>query len=170
VPFELLIVTPQGPAYSGEVESVLLPGSEGDFGVLPSHERLLAPLRIGAVEIHTGSEIIYAAIASGFAEVDGTNVAVMVESCECANALDVARAELARRRAEEGLAALGDASRWPSAFSASPRRSRPRVVLPGAPKAKTRVGRWPQLASREALSLARPSSTTTRKRTSVPSP
>jgi F-type H+-transporting ATPase subunit epsilon len=108
VPFELLIVTPQGPAYSGEVESVLLPGSEGDFGVLPSHERLLAPLRIGAVEIHTGSEIIYAAIASGFAEVDGTNVAVMVESCECANALDVARAELARRRAEEGLAALGE--------------------------------------------------------------
>jgi len=108
VPFELLIVTPQGTAFSGEADSVVLPGTEGDFGVLPSHERLLAPLRIGEVEIRAGGEVIYAAIAEGFAEVNGTEVAVLVESCETASEVDVAQAELARSRAEAGLAALGE--------------------------------------------------------------
>jgi len=111
VPLQLTIVTPQGSAYSGEVASVVLPGSEGDFGVLPSHERLLAPLRIGEVEIRTGNESIFAAIASGFAEVNGAEVVVMVESCEAAADLDLARAELARERAEQGLSALGENER-----------------------------------------------------------
>jgi F-type H+-transporting ATPase subunit epsilon len=108
MPLQLTIVTPQGSAYSGEVASVVLPGSEGDFGVLPSHERLLAPLRIGEVEIHTGSEQIFAAIASGFAEVNGEEVVVMVESCEAAADLDLARAQLDHDRAEQGLSALGE--------------------------------------------------------------
>ena len=111
MPLQLTIVTPQGSAYSGEVASVVLPGSEGDFGVLPSHERLLAPLRIGEVEIRTGNESIFAAIASGFAEVNGEEVVVMVESCEAAADLDLARAELARERAEQGLSALGENER-----------------------------------------------------------
>jgi len=106
VPFQLTIVTPQGPAYEGSVASVVLPGSEGDFGVLPNHERLLAPLRIGEVEIRTDDGLLYAAIADGFAEVDGEQVVVMVESCEYARNVDVARAELARERAEQGLASL----------------------------------------------------------------
>ena len=110
MPFQLTIVTPQGPAYEGSVESVVLPGSEGDFGVLPSHERLLAPLRIGEVEVRTADGLFYAAIADGFAEVNGEEVVVMVESCEYASDLDVARAEFARERAEQGLAALDDAA------------------------------------------------------------
>jgi F-type H+-transporting ATPase subunit epsilon len=108
VPFQLTIVTPQGPIYEGSVASVVLPGSEGDFGVLPSHERLLAPLRIGEVEVRTTDDLLYAAIADGFAEVNGEEVVVMVESCEFARDLDLARAELARDRAEQGLAALGE--------------------------------------------------------------
>ena len=108
MPFQLTIVTPQGPAYEGSVESVVLPGSEGDFGVLPSHERLLAPLRIGEVEVRTAADLLYAAIADGFAEVNGEEVVVMVESCEFALDLDLARAELARDRAEQGLATLGE--------------------------------------------------------------
>jgi F-type H+-transporting ATPase subunit epsilon len=108
VPFQLTIVTPQGPAYEGAVASVVLPGSEGDFGVLPSHERLLAPLRIGEVQIRTADELLYAAIADGFAEVTGEEVVVMVESCEYARDVDVARAEHARERAEQGLASLAD--------------------------------------------------------------
>jgi F-type H+-transporting ATPase subunit epsilon len=108
VPFQLTIVTPQGLVYQGSVASVVLPGSEGEFGVLPSHERLLAPLRIGAVEVRTDDELLYAAIADGFADVNGEEVVVMVESCEFADTLDVARAELARSRAEQGLAALAE--------------------------------------------------------------
>jgi F-type H+-transporting ATPase subunit epsilon len=106
VSFQLTIVTPQGSVFEGPVENVVLPGSEGDFGVLPGHERLLAPLRIGEVEIRTAGEVLYAAIADGFAEVTGEEVVVMVESCEYARDLDVARAELAGERAEQGLAAL----------------------------------------------------------------
>jgi F-type H+-transporting ATPase subunit epsilon len=108
VPFQLTIVTPQGPVYDGAVLSVVLPGSEGDFGVLPSHERLLAPLRIGEVQIRTADDLLYAAIADGFAEVTGEEVVVMVESCEYARDVDVARAEHARERAEQGLASLAD--------------------------------------------------------------
>ena len=108
MPFQLTIVTPQGRVYEGSVASVVLPGSEGDFGVLPSHERLLAPLRIGEVEVRTADDLLYAAIADGFAEVNGEEVVVMVESCEFARDVDLARAEFARDRAEQGLAALGE--------------------------------------------------------------
>lgn len=115
MPFELSIVTPQGEVYHGPVESVVLPGSEGDFGVLPEHERFLSPLRIGALEIRTAAEELNAAIAEGFAEVGGGRVVVLVESCELADEIDVARAELDRDRAREGLEALdrdGDAERY----------------------------------------------------------
>jgi F-type H+-transporting ATPase subunit epsilon len=104
---ELVIVTPQGEAYSGPVESVVLPGAEGEFGVLAQHERFLSPLRIGEVEIRTAEGTTYAAIASGFAEVNERQIAVMVESCEIDRDIDSARAELERERAREGLEKLG---------------------------------------------------------------
>ena len=131
MPFQLTIVTPQGPAYEGSVESVVLPGSEGDFGVLPSHERLLAPLRIGEVEVRIAGELLYAAIADGFAEVNGEEVVVMVESCEYASDLDVARAEFARERAEQGLAALDDAAdeKRVREYEAALERARNRIAV-----------------------------------------
>jgi F-type H+-transporting ATPase subunit epsilon len=131
VPFQLIIVTPQGPAFEGAAESVVLPGSEGDFGVLPSHERLLAPLRIGEVEIRTADDLIYAAIADGFSEVNGEEVVVMVESCEAARDVDVARAELARDRAEQGLAALGEdaEAKRIEEFEAALERARNRIAV-----------------------------------------
>jgi F-type H+-transporting ATPase subunit epsilon len=107
VPFQLTIVTPQGSMFDGPVENVVLPGTEGDFGVLESHERLLAPLRIGSAEIHEAGGITYAAIADGFAQVDGDQVVVLVESCEVDGDLDMARAQLAHDRAEQGLKELG---------------------------------------------------------------
>jgi F-type H+-transporting ATPase subunit epsilon len=101
---ELVIVTPQGEAFRGSVEGVVLPGSEGDFGVLEGHERFLCPLRPGQLEIKASSGSQFAAIGSGFADVNGAEAAVMVESCEIAGDIDVARAETARNRAEQGLA------------------------------------------------------------------
>ncbi|MDH5306144.1 MAG: ATP synthase F1 subunit epsilon [Myxococcales bacterium] len=129
--FDLIIVTPRGQAFSGAVERVVLPGSEGDFGVLPSHERFLTPLRIGAVEIRTGSETLWAAIADGFAEVTGEAVTVLVESCELAHEIDTAQAEHARERAEEGLAALNrdeDAERY-AQYEAALEHARIRVKV-----------------------------------------
>lgn len=105
---ELTVVTPEGEKFSGQVETVVLPGSEGDFGVLEHHERFLTPLRIGELEVKTASgETLVAAIAGGFADVSGEKAVVLVESCELSDEIDSARAELARSRAEQELAQLG---------------------------------------------------------------
>jgi len=68
MPLDLTIVTPSGSAFRGEVDSVVLPGSEGDFGVLPEHERFLCPLRVGELQIQRGGQTTYAAVSEGFAE------------------------------------------------------------------------------------------------------
>ncbi len=135
MPFELTIVTPQGEAYHGEVERVVLPGSEGDFGVLPDHERFLTPLRVGEVEITSRGEKLYAAIADGFAEVQGEQVAVLVESCELAADIDVARAERARDRAEQQLAQLDtdEARERPERLAAAIERAKNRVAISKRP-------------------------------------
>ena len=104
MPFDLTIVTPAGEAYRGEAEGILLPGSEGDFGVLPDHERFLTPLRIGTIEITTSSGVIHAAIADGFAEVTGEQVAVLVDSCDLADDIDAAEAQRLHDEAAEALA------------------------------------------------------------------
>ncbi len=83
---ELTIVTPQGEAFRGPIESVVLPGTEGDFGVLPQHERLLTALREGEVEIKTSAGTRKATISKGFADVSGSEVVVMVTSCAFADA------------------------------------------------------------------------------------
>lgn len=106
MPLQLSILTPQGTVFEGPVDSVLVPGSEGDFGVLPEHERFLTPLRIGELVIQSGGRSRYAAVAEGFADVSAQAVAVLAEACELSDRIDPARAELARQRAEQGLAAL----------------------------------------------------------------
>ncbi|MCH7643307.1 MAG: ATP synthase F1 subunit epsilon [Myxococcales bacterium] len=109
MPFELTIVTPEGQSYQGSVERVVLPGREGEFGVLTNHERFLAPLRVGAVEIITEGEALYAAVADGFAEVDGESVTVLVDSCELEHEIDAARADAAVAAAQQYLdKAAGD--------------------------------------------------------------
>jgi F-type H+-transporting ATPase subunit epsilon len=107
VPFELVIVTPQSEAFRGRVESVVLPGSEGDFGVLEGHERFLSPLRQGEVEIRTGSQTQYAAIAAGFARVEGQSVSVLVDDCDLAEEIDVAAERAAEEAAEAALGSFG---------------------------------------------------------------
>ncbi len=113
---ELVIVTPQGEAYRGPVERVVLPGSEGDFGVLAGHERFLCPLRTGEIQITTeGGGAVGAAVAGGFADVGDAQAVVLAESCETADQIDFARAEQARARAEEALASISAATD-PAAF------------------------------------------------------
>jgi len=105
VALTLTIVTPQGTAFDGPVESVVVPGSEGDFGVLPGHERFLSPVRIGELEVRN-PEGRWAAVSDGFADVDAGRVVLMVDSCEFAENIDAARAERARARAEHEIELL----------------------------------------------------------------
>lgn len=100
---ELTIVTPEGEVLREEVERVVLPGSEGEFGVLEGHERFLTPLHIGAVQIQAGGRTRHAAISQGFADVGPKEVVVLVDAGELAEEIDVARAEAARDRARKAI-------------------------------------------------------------------
>jgi F-type H+-transporting ATPase subunit epsilon len=103
MPVDLVIVTPQGQAFNGEVESVVLPGTEGDFGVLPGHEAFLTALRIGPLELSRGGQTRFAAVSRGYAEVVDDVVTVMVGTCEFADEIDRERAEKARERTRRQL-------------------------------------------------------------------
>ncbi len=105
---ELVVVTPEGEGLSEEVEQVVLPGEAGDFGVLESHERFLTPLQSGPMEIIRSGGNEWAAITSGFAEVDGTRVVVLVDSCARQSEIDPKAVESARAAAEAELAGLAD--------------------------------------------------------------
>jgi F-type H+-transporting ATPase subunit epsilon len=80
MPLALSIVTPARPVVETDVDSVVLPGSEGEFGVLPGHEALLAPLREGLVVYQEAGRQVRIAITGGFAEVTQTHVTVLADS------------------------------------------------------------------------------------------
>jgi len=107
VALELIVVTPAGEALSGEVEQVVLPGEAGDFGVLESHERFLTPLQLGPMQIIRSDGTEWAALSSGFAEVDGSRVVVLVDSCVLASGIDRDASETLRVEAADELATLG---------------------------------------------------------------
>jgi F-type H+-transporting ATPase subunit epsilon len=100
---ELTVVTPEGQAYDKAVESVVLPGVEGAFGVLAGHEVFMTALQTGEMSIETGAETLYAAVSKGFAEVHEDAVTVMVGSCEFAHEIDLDRAKVAAERAKAQL-------------------------------------------------------------------
>src|SRR6188474_3290417 len=106
LPTKLLleIVTPDRPLVREEVDEVEIPGAEGYFGVLPGHTPLLATLKVGELWYRKGAEKFYLSIALGFAEVLPDRVTILAELAERADEIDVARAEAARRRAEERIA------------------------------------------------------------------
>ena len=105
---ELVVVTPEGEALSESVEQVVLPGEAGEFGVLESHERFLTPLSLGPMEIIRSGGSEFAAITSGFAEVDGQRCVVLVDSCALASEIDRDAVEATRDEANETLGSLGD--------------------------------------------------------------
>lgn len=101
---ELQIVTPDRNIVHDQVDEVEIPGVGGYFGVLPGHAPLLAALTAGELWFRKGQEKTYLSIAFGFAEVLPDRVTVLAKLAERAEDIDVARAEAARKRAEERLA------------------------------------------------------------------
>ena len=101
----LEIVTPERSLVTEQVDEVFLPGSQGYFGVLPGHAPLLATLQVGELWYRIGQDKHYLAIAFGFVDVRPDRVTVLAQIAERAQDIDVARAEEAKRRAEERVAA-----------------------------------------------------------------
>ena len=101
----LNIVTPD-QSYSYEVDEVVMPGAEGDFGVLPGHTPFFTSLRTGQMWYRQGSEKHYLAVSVGFVEVLPDSVSVLSQVAQRAEDLDEAKAEAGMKRAEEMMGSI----------------------------------------------------------------
>jgi F-type H+-transporting ATPase subunit epsilon len=104
MPLTLEIVTPERVVFSEEgVDSVTLPGSEGELTVLPSHAPLMTELKPGPLVFRKGGDEIDVALSGGFLEVRDDKVIILADTAERSDEIDAARAEEARRRAAAQL-------------------------------------------------------------------
>jgi F-type H+-transporting ATPase subunit epsilon len=102
----LEIVTPEKLAFSGRVEDVTIPGAEGEFGVLRGHAALLSAVDIGELNFTREGKKTYYALNTGYAEVTGDKVTILVETAERADLIDKERAKRAKDNAESKLAKM----------------------------------------------------------------
>lgn len=101
---QLEIVTPERELVSESVESVQLPGLDGELGILPGHAPLITELGLGQLTYLQRGQTGHLAILGGFAEVLPDRVSVLAEIAELAEEIDVNRAQEAKQRAEKRLA------------------------------------------------------------------
>ena len=99
----LEVVTPDKLLVSQQVDEVIAPGAEGEFGVLPGHAHFLTTLRIGELRYRIGEQQHYMSVLWGFAEVTPAKVTVLAEIAEKAEDIDVERAQAAVEKAERQL-------------------------------------------------------------------
>ncbi|MFA5055140.1 MAG: F0F1 ATP synthase subunit epsilon [Dehalococcoidia bacterium] len=97
------IVTAERVVYSEEVDMVIAPGVQGELGILPSHAPLLTTLKPGMLMVRCGGEEVAMFVNGGFLEVMQDKVIVLADVAERAEEIDVAKAEEAKRQAEESL-------------------------------------------------------------------
>ena len=97
------VVTAERELYNGEADVVSVPGSEGRLGILPRHAALLTTLIPGELSIKLGGAEEPLFVSGGFLEVSDNSVTVLADTAEHAEEIDQARAEAARRRAQESL-------------------------------------------------------------------
>lgn len=103
--FHLQIVTPEGSIYDGNVEGVLLPGSEGEIGALPNHAKLMTEVQPGELRITAGGKTSTLAVGEGFAEVSQGTVTVLTNMAVKADDIDEQKTKEAIARAQEALRA-----------------------------------------------------------------
>jgi len=97
------IVSQDRRVFSGDADMVIVPGIQGEMGILPNHAPLLSTLKFGILRVrYMGQEQIFT-IAGGVIEVQPDLVTVMADAAENVQEIDISRAEAAKRRAEEIL-------------------------------------------------------------------
>jgi len=100
---ELQVVTPERHVLAENVQSVQLPGKEGELGVLPGHAPLLTELGVGVMSYRKDGAARFLAVVHGYAEVLPDRVIVLAEIAERGEEIDVARAQQAKDRAQAEL-------------------------------------------------------------------
>ena len=103
MPIRLEIVTPERLAYADDVDAVVLPGSEGELGILPHHAPLVSTLGVGELRIRKAGIEESFAIFGGFVQVRPDKVVVMAELADLASDIDLEAARQARAEAERAL-------------------------------------------------------------------
>src|ERR671916_2460595 len=103
MPLQLEIVSPERRAFTDEVDMVVVPGIDGQLGILPHHTRLISALGTGELRIKKGGTEESMLISGGFVEVRPDKVIVMADLAEHSEEIDEQRAVEARRRAQAEL-------------------------------------------------------------------
>lgn len=99
----LEIVTPQRKVFSEDVDFLVAPGSDGELGILPNHTPLITALNIGIMRVEQEGKKFKVVVSGGFMEVRNSKITVLATAAERTDEIDVARAEAARKRAEDRL-------------------------------------------------------------------
>ncbi len=115
--FEVSLVTPEGAAYEGEAQMLIVPGAAGEIGILARHAPLVAMLKAGSTRVHVHeNEVLEFATGPGFFKVEQDRALALVDDAVDAREID---ADRAHRQLEEAQAELerldagdSDADRW----------------------------------------------------------
>ncbi len=104
MPTHLQIIALDKIAYEDDVDIAVIPGAEGQLGVLPRHAHIVTLLQPGEILTRKAGEEIILAISGGFAQIGPDRITILSDFAESAEEIDIERAENARRRAEERIA------------------------------------------------------------------
>jgi F-type H+-transporting ATPase subunit epsilon len=143
MPIRCEIVSQDRIVFQGDADIVVLPGVEGVMGILPHHSPVLTVIQYGVITVRRDGVEQYFTVAGGIAEVQPDQVTVLADSAENVAEIDVARAETARRRAEEVITKAGEKQADPDVFfknQAAMRRSTLRLEA----VRKYRLGKTPR--------------------------
>lgn len=108
MPLKLEIVSPERKVYDDDVDMVIVPGRNGQLGILPHHTPLISSLGVGELRIKHGGTEESMLISGGFVEVRPDKVIVMADLAEHSDEIDEAKAVEARKRAEAQLGEVHD--------------------------------------------------------------
>lgn len=125
----LEIVTSEKTVFEGEVDMVTVPGAAGVMGVLANHAPVLSTLKPGELRIKRGNQLDEYAIGGGFVDIHDNKVIILADSAERADQIDAARAEAARKRAEDMLRNPPSAKEDLFRLSSALRRSQVRLTV-----------------------------------------
>src|ERR671924_574973 len=104
--FDLSLVTPEGAAFEGEAEMLIVPGDAGEIGVLARHAPLVAMLKAGETRVKSGGEWSFFATGPGFFKVQQDRALVLVDDAVRAKDIDVGAGGVSRRAKPGSAAAL----------------------------------------------------------------
>jgi F-type H+-transporting ATPase subunit epsilon len=104
MPIRCEIVSQDRKVFEGEADTVIIPGSEGEMGILPRHVPLLTTLKFGIITVRLQGKEEHFTVAGGVAEIQPELITILADAAENVEEIDVSRADAARKRAEDILA------------------------------------------------------------------